>query len=74
MKNKAKVTHEEFVKAWMSSRKVSEVMEKTGMAYSDATSLAMSLRKKGVRLPSYKSLNRGVVDVEGLNMLINTHK
>lgn len=74
MTNGKLVSYEEFVKAWMSSTKVAEVMEKTGMKYADATSLATNLRKRGVNLPSFKSLRRQNVDVEGLNMLINTHK
>lgn len=69
-----KVTHEDFVVAWVTSSSLEELTSTTGMTRPAATQRALMLRRAGVNLPKYK---RNVLDafrVAQLNSLINKHK
>lgn len=64
------VSHEAFVKAWMSHSTIDEVAETTGLSYSGVTERAKRLRDAGVQLPGKSRRMRQDIDVKSLNSMI----
>lgn len=65
--NKA-MSHEDFSRAWKSSKSVKEVEEKTGLLFKEASNRAAALRKRGVELKKFS--NRQKIDVAGINAML----
>jgi hypothetical protein len=64
------VSPEDFVRAWQSSSTTQEVSEKLGMPIPIAVARASAYRKGGVDLKKLSKKASRVLDVEGLNRLI----
>lgn len=74
------VSHEDFVRAWVTSRSVAEVARKTGIEFQQAIYKGRYLRSQGVRLPIFttrktqKHSRKEGVDIEKLNNIILAFK
>ncbi len=71
----SKISPEEFVRAWLSSKTLEEVAKKTGMTYAAVGTRARKYLKQGVELPRLekRASGRGGIprlDIQGLNELI----
>lgn len=65
------VSHEEFVRAWLTCGDVSEVAKTTRLKIGTVRFRAWQLRKAGVALPRKKrGIPRLAMDVVGLNRLV----
>ena len=75
MKKRAKrVSSEDFVTAWMESKSIAEVSEKTGLSRTSATQRASNMRRRyGLKLP-YHTRRGNHVDVDHLSGLIDSYK
>jgi hypothetical protein len=71
---KLKVSHEDFVVAWATSKTLDEVAQTTGMNKAAVQGRAQVLKRKGVKLPRL-SLPTVLTDlrVAQLNSLINKY-
>lgn len=70
------ITHEVFVRAWVTSKSIAEISRKTGLERHQIIYKGKYLREKGVRLPKLKersaqrTYKREGIDVDMLNNLI----
>lgn len=64
-----KCSHEDFVKAWLSSNNHKEIAAKTGLSLGAVNQRQRQLRDLGVDLPPFRGRN-GKPDVNALNALI----
>lgn len=71
---RSRISPEEFVRAWVSSRTISEVATKTGLRASAVAQRARAYIRKGVALPKLErnqnSYIRPSLDISGLNRLV----
>lgn len=70
-----KVSHEDFVVVWMTSKPVDDVVSETGMSKAAVKQRAQALRKAGVNLPRFKrptTLN--TLRIAQLNSLVKKYQ
>ena len=62
-------SNEEFVRVWQAASNVKEVADKLGMGSATASSKALVLRRRGVRLKRFKE--RRTIEPDRLNAIID---
>jgi biotin operon repressor len=70
-KRRARISDQDFVKAWMSAETQTQVCDRLGCGQATVSNRAKRLRERGVQLPQLRHGNSYHSDVHELNSLIH---